>query len=125
MSKMKVLLSIKPNYANKILDWEKLFELRKFIPSKKFNTVVIYSSSPEKKIIWEFKVDWIIHEDLDKLWNIVKDKSCVNKKFYDEYFKWRTKWYAIKIKDPIRYKELLPITKYCKRPPLSFMYIED
>ena len=122
--KMKVLLSIKPIYANKILNWEKVFELRKFIPKKEFDTVVVYSSSPEKKIIWEFKVDWIIQENLDKLWDITKEWSCVDKKFFDEYFKWKDKWYAIKVKNPIKYKEDLPITIYAKTPPQSFMYIK-
>ena len=120
---MKVLLSIKPVYANKILNWEKLFELRKSIPKEKFDTIIIYSSSPEKKIIWEFKVAEIIHEDIDNLWNIVKDKACVDKKFFDEYYKWKNKWYAIKVSNPIRYKESLPITIYTKFPPQSFMYI--
>lgn len=120
---MKVLLSIKPVYANKILNWEKLFELRKSIPKEKFDTVIIYSSSPEKKIIWEFKVADIIHEYIDELWSIVKNKACVDKKFFDEYFKWKNKWYAIKVKDPIKYEKFLPITKYTKFPPQSFMYI--
>ena len=122
---MKILLSIKPIYANKILNWEKLFELRKSIPKEKFDTVIIYSSSPEKRIIWEFKVEWIICENLDKLWNITKRWSCVDKKFFDEYFKWKDKWYAIKVSNPIRYKESFPITKYANFPPQSFMYINS
>lgn len=120
---MKVLLSIKPIYANKILNWEKLFELRKSIPKEKFDTIVIYSSSPEKKIIWEFTVDKIIYEDIDKLRNLVKDKACVDKQFFDEYFKWKEKWYAIKVKEAKRYKESLPITTYTRFPPQSFLYI--
>ena len=123
MNKMKVLLSIKPVYANKILNWEKLFELRKSIPKNKFDTVVIYSSSPEKKIIWEFEVGEVIYEDIGKLWNIVKDYACVDKKFFDEYYKWREKWYAIKIKKATRYKDTLPITTYTKYPPQWFIYI--
>jgi predicted transcriptional regulator len=120
---MKVLLSIKPQYANKILNWEKLFELRKSIPKDRFDTVVVYSSSPEKRIIWEFSVDKIIHERIDTLRNIVKDKACVDKRFFDEYYKWRDKWYAIKIKEVKRYEKSLPITVYSKYPPQGFMYI--
>lgn len=121
---MKILLSIKPIYANKILDWEKFFELRKSIPKEEFDTVIIYSSFPEKKIIWEFKVDKIIYKSLDELWDITKEWSCVDKKFFDEYYKWKERWYAIKVKEIKRYKESLPITTYTKFPPQSFMYIE-
>ena len=122
---MKILLSIKPYFAKKILDWEKLFELRKIIPNKEFDTVVIYSSSPEKRIIWEFKVDNIIYEDINKLWNIVSDYACVNKKFFDEYYKWKEKWYAIKIKEIKKYKKPQTITKYLSHPPQNFAYINQ
>ena len=120
---MKVLLSIKPIYANKILNGEKFFELRKSIPKKEFDVIIIYSSFPEKKIIWEFKVDKIICKNLDELWDITKEWSCVDRNFFDEYFKWKTKWYAIRVSNPIRYKETFPITKYCKTAPQSFMYL--
>lgn len=123
MNKMKILLSIKPEYANKILDWEKLFELRKSIPKNKFDTVVIYSSAPQKRIIWEFDVEEVIYENIDKLWNIVKDYACVDEEFFNEYYKWREKWYAIKVKKTRRYKDTLPITVYTKHPPQWFMYI--
>jgi len=120
---MKVLLSIKPIYANKILNWEKIFELRKSIPKNKFDTVIIYSSLPEKRIIWEFKVEEIICEKLDQLWNDVKEWSCINKKFFDEYYKWKEKWYAIKVGNVIKYDKTLSITAYAKIPPQSFMYV--
>ena len=124
MNKSKILLSIKPIYANKILDWEKIFELRKSIPKNSFDTVIIYSSSPEKKIIWEFSVDEIIYEKLDDLWDITREWSCVDKKFFDEYYKWKDKWYAIKVKKATKYKQPLDIIKYTKFPPQSFMYIK-
>ena len=121
---MKILLSIKPIYANKILNWEKKFELRKFIPKEKFDTIIIYSSSPEKRIIWEFEVEEIIYEDINKLRDVTKESSCVDKKFFYEYYKWKNKGYAIKVKESKRYKESLPITKYAKFPPQSFMYVK-
>ena len=43
---MKVLLSIKPEFANKIFEGTKRFEFRKSIFKKEVKTVVVYASSP-------------------------------------------------------------------------------
>ena len=39
-----IILSIKPQFVDKILKWEKKFELRKSIPNKNFDNVIIYKS---------------------------------------------------------------------------------
>lgn len=45
----KILLSIKPKYVKKILNKEKIFELRKNFPKENIDEIYIYSSYPEKK----------------------------------------------------------------------------
>lgn len=44
----KILLSIKPEYVEKIIKGEKLFEFRRTVPKRKVDVVVIYSTFPEK-----------------------------------------------------------------------------
>ena len=49
---MKVLLSIKPEFADKIFNGTKKYEFRKSIfKNKDVDTVVVYASSPCKYII--------------------------------------------------------------------------
>ena len=61
---MKVLLSIKPQFAVKIFDGTKKFEFRKSIfKNSKINTVVVYASSPMQKVIGEFTFDEIMEEN--------------------------------------------------------------
>lgn len=122
---MKILLPIKPYYANKILDWEKIFELRKIVPKKQFDTIIIYASAPISKVIWEVKVDEVIKADLSNLWDITKDWSCVDKQSINEYFKWKEIWYAIKVSNPIRYDSPINISKFTRAVPQSFIYIND
>ena len=53
---MKVLLSIKPEFADKIFNGTKKYEYRRSIFKKKeVKTVVVYASSPIQKIIGEFE----------------------------------------------------------------------
>ena len=52
---MKVLLSIKPEYASKILDGTKRYEYRRAIFKRtEVTTVVVYASDPVRKVIGEF-----------------------------------------------------------------------
>jgi predicted transcriptional regulator len=67
---MKVLLSINPQFVEKIINGEKKFEYRKRIFKRKVDTVIIYSTMPEGKIIGEFKVNRILKERPCELWSI-------------------------------------------------------
>lgn len=123
---MKVILSIKPKYAHKILEGNKTYELRKNIfKNSEIKTVLIYASAPISKIIGEFEIDNIIHLELDKLWNAVKDKAEVDKEFFDEYFASKQKGYAIAIKNVKKYKTSIDISdKYGIKAPQSFAYVK-
>ena len=58
----KVLLSIKPEFVDKIFGGKKNFEYRKVIFRKQeIDTVIVYASTPTRRVIGEFKVV-AIHE---------------------------------------------------------------
>ena len=60
---MKVLLSIKPIFANEIFNGNKKFEYRKSIfKNKDIKTIVVYSTKPIGKIIGEFDIENIIED---------------------------------------------------------------
>jgi predicted transcriptional regulator len=123
---MKVILSIKPKYASKILEGKKTYELRKTIfKNTEIKTVLIYASSPISKIIGEFQIEKIVHLELDDLWNVVKEKAEVDKDFFDEYFDSKEKGYAIGIKNVKKYKNNIDISEeYGIKAPQSFAYIK-
>lgn len=123
---MKVILSIKPKYAHKILEGKKTYELRKNIfKNSEVKTVLIYASAPISKIIGEFQVENIIHLELDELWKTVKEKAEVDKDFFDDYFESKTKGYAIGIKNVKKYRNSIDISeKYGIKAPQSFAYVK-
>ena len=122
---MKVLLSIKPEFANKIFDGTKKYEFRRSIfKNGAIKKIVVYASSPVQKIIGEFEIDGILSADPVALWSQTKDHSGIPEKYFFEYFGDRACGYAIKIKNPILYK----IPKYIRQdfnlhPPQSFLYL--
>jgi predicted transcriptional regulator len=103
---MKVLLSIKPKYAELILEGEKKYEFRRSIfknPSVK--KVVIYASSPISKVVGEFEIEDILSLNLAELWKHTMEHSGIDKEFYDSYFLGKDIGHAIKVKSVKRYSK--------------------
>lgn len=121
---MKIILSIKPEFVEKIFSGEKIYEFRKAIFKRKVQNVVVYASYPVGKIIGEFEIDDIIQTHPEELWNETKEGAGVDKSFFDKYFSGREKGYAIKIKKYTKYNT--PIDPYSTyegfKAPQSFMY---
>ena len=96
---MKVVLSIKPEFANKIFDGTKKFEFRKAIfKNEKIKTVIVYSSSPVQQVIGEFEIERIINHDIDTLWGLTHQESGITEDYFYKYFADRLDGFAIQIK---------------------------
>lgn len=124
---MKVLLSIKPEYAHKILDGEKLFEFRKSaFKNPLVSTVVIYATLPVGKVIGEFQVDGVFSDLPSNVWKLTETNAGISEFFFNKYFEGKTKAYAIKISNPIRYDEPLELSEIVRSgvAPQSFCYLK-
>jgi predicted transcriptional regulator len=122
---MKVLLSIKPEYAEKILSGEKKYEFRRTLfKNASISKVIIYASSPIQKIIGEFDIDKLLSLDIDELWTKTEKHSGIEKDYYYEYFEGKDIAHAIKVKSTKRYRKAKELSSYnIVRPPQSFMYL--
>ena len=70
---MKVLLSIKPEFVERIFDGSKKYEYRKMLFKRNdINVVVIYASAPVKRVVGEFRIKDIFSESVDVLWERTK-----------------------------------------------------
>lgn len=123
---MKVLLSIKPEYAHKILSGSKHYEFRKAVfKDSRVNTVVIYATKPLGKVIGEFDIESVIQDEPQSLWEQTKEFSGITKLFFDEYFDGREKAFAIKIKSTSTYDEPKNLKDFLPNgiAPQSFCYL--
>ncbi|MGU3359662.1 ASCH domain-containing protein [Methylobacterium sp. M6A4_1b] len=118
-------MSIKPEFAEKILSGEKRFEFRRVIhTNKNVNSVVIYMTAPVQRIVGEFQIDCILLDSPDKIWNKTKEFAGISREYYDKYFEGRKIAYALSIGsvteylNPIDPKLIMPSFT----PPQSFMY---
>ncbi|MGX7108890.1 ASCH domain-containing protein [Facklamia miroungae] len=125
---MKVLLSIKPEFVEEIMEGRKKFEYRKNIFKRPdVSSVVVYATKPYGKVVGEFEIERIIKEKPNKLWELTQDFSGITQKFFDEYFKDRKTGFAIQIRKFIEYDEPMDLKNYdnrIKTAPQSFLYLE-
>jgi predicted transcriptional regulator len=124
---MKVVLSIKPEFAFKIFDGTKKFEFRKSIFKKsKIKSVIVYASSPIQKVIGEFEIDEVLNHDLTTLWKLTQDFSGISEDFYYDYFANKKEGFAIKIKNTRKYRKPKCLKEdFNLYPPQSFAYWTD
>lgn len=122
----RVLLSIKPVFAEKIFDGDKLYEFRRVLFKRDDITkVVVYASAPVQKVIGEFEIDELLSLSKSALWDIAAAHAGIEKSYFDTYFRDKTKAHAIKIKNPKRYKKPRDLESEfnLKSPPQSFAYV--
>lgn len=124
---MTVLLSIKPQFVERIFDGTKKYEFRRTIfKQKNVQRVVVYASSPIQKIIGEFEIDEILNDSLDNIWEITHQYSGISKQFYYEYFQDKEKAFAIRIGKIKKYKTFKTLKEYnINHAPQSFVYLDS
>ncbi len=122
---MRVLLSIKPEFAYKIFEGIKKFEFRKVIfKNPNVKTVVVYASSPVQQVIGEFEIANILSSDPNEIWEQTKQYSGISEDFFYEYFADREIAHAIKIKNVKKYKTPLSLKEdFNVLPPQSYLYL--
>src|SRR4030042_2288881 len=122
---MKVLLSIKPEFALKIFDGSKRYEFRRSIfRNRDIKEVIVYATNPVGKIIGEFEIEDILHDELPILWSKTKNHAGTDEEKFRKYFSNKTKGYAIQIKNTKRYDEPLSLDSLgVSTAPQSFMYV--
>ena len=122
----RVLLSVKPRFAEAILAGQKTFEFRRALFRRQdVNTVVLYASSPTCQVVGEFTIDEVLSLALDALWESTCNGGAIDRDYFDQYFQGRSTGYALKVKRARRYRRPLCLQADfgIERPPQSFCYL--
>lgn len=122
---MKVLMSIKPEFASKIFDGSKRYEFRRLIfKQPNVTKVVVYASAPTQMVIGEFEIDSILEHHPKELWNRTREGAGISKDFFMEYFGKKDVGYAIRIKSSKLYRKPKCLkADYHLKPPQSYLYL--
>ncbi len=120
----KLLLSINPEYVEKIFSGAKKYEFRKTLCKRPIDGIVFYCTYPVMKVVGEASIIKVIVDEPDKVWKTVKNAAGINKQLFDKYYQGREKAVAYQlgyIDQFIPPRELNEFGIY--HAPQSFVYI--
>jgi len=125
-----LLLSIRPEYANKIFDRTKTVELRRVRPRllNEGDRVVVYVSSPEQAVVGSFKVDNIVEKPITELWEEVEKIAGISHEDFYDYYQGVKLGVGIFLKDIHRFSQPVELHRLRNKlpnlkPPQSFRYL--
>lgn len=81
-SRRNILMSIKPEFSDKIYSGEKQVEFRKRIFDDTVSKVYIYTSSPRKKVDGFFEIDKVVKGTPENIWKEFSSLGCIDKNRY-------------------------------------------
>lgn len=121
----KILISIKPEYANLILNRTKKYEFRRTIAKKDISMIYIYSSYPVKKVVAKATIKNIIAKNPYSLWKETRKYAGIRRKDFFNYFLGKTIAYAYEIEDVKIFKKPKDLLDYgIFSVPQSFIYLK-
>ena len=109
-----ILLSIKPEYVDRILAGTKKYEYRKRLARSDSSVLLVYSTSPVMKVVAKVEILGTICAAPSTLWEQTKSNAGISRKKYREYFHGCKTAYAyelgkVEIFDPPRDLSLIHI----------------
>ena len=121
---MNILISIKPEYVENIFNRTKKYEYRKIKCKQKIDKMIIYASAPVMKVVGEAKIEEILEDSPEKIWNITEKDSGINRKFFNQYYENSEKAVAYKLTNIKKYDSPKELSDYgIKSAPQSFVYL--
>lgn len=121
-----ILLSIKPEYCKKIFEGTKKYEFRKHLARNDVSKIVVYSTSPEKKVIGEIEVIGTLSMKKTPLWETTKKQAGISREKYREYFKNTQEAHAYILGNTKIYTTPKILSDFgVTQAPQSFLYLED
>jgi predicted transcriptional regulator len=124
-----LFLSIKPEYANKILNKQKTIELRKNRPNVKTGDyVLIYATVPVKAVIGLGKVKSMIDTTPLEMWENRSAQLGIDQSAFDLYYLNSHKAIGIELESICKFKIVFPLSEIKKlypkfSPPQTYRYI--
>ena len=121
-----ILLSIKPEYAKKIIEGTKKYEFRKRLAKHHVTKIIIYSTFPEKKVLGEVEVTGVLTESKMLLWETTKAFSGLSLDQYQDYFGNSVEANAYILGQVTLYNPPIDLSALgLKQAPQSFAYIHE
>lgn len=119
-----LLLSIKPEYVERILQGTKKFEYRKRLAKEDVSVIYIYSTYPSMKVVGSVQVIGRLSASPTALWDKTKARAGISRAKYRDYFRGCKVAYAYELGEVTIFDNPQALSMYgLDSAPQSFAYI--
>lgn len=125
------VLSIKPEYATKIVDGVKKVELRRRFP---YGTVTgarvyVYATAPIQAVIGYATIRKVEKSAVEQIWLVYQKVAFIDRKDFEDYYQDIDSGYVLILENPVRLKRPIGLdvlkSELSFTPPQSFTYADD
>lgn len=121
-----ILLSIKPQYANRIFEGTKKYEFRKHLAQNNVDKIIVYSTAPEKLVLGEVEVIGTLSMKPSPLWEATKKEAGISRSNYRAYFRGCSMAYAYKLGKATLFETPKVLAEFgINQAPQSFVYLNN
>jgi predicted transcriptional regulator len=125
-----LLLSVRPRFAQALLDGTKTAEIRRRFPDVPAGTtVVLYSSSPDKAVLGTMCVESLIRSTAAEIWRDYSEEIGIGEPELTEYLKGASECSVLKLIEPNRWANAVPLHELRRllhlQPAQSFRYLNN
>lgn len=120
------LLPIKPRFAQAILDGTKKVEFRRQLFGRRISHILIYASSPVKRVVGYFRIGNITRDDPKLVWKKYEDVAGISAAEFREYYEGAIAAVAIEVDDLVVLKRPVALSSIRRslQAPQSFCYLD-
>ena len=120
-----LLLSIKPEYVEKILQGEKKFEYRKRLAKEDVSYIYVYSTAPSMKVVASVHIEGHLSDSPTALWEKTKAAAGISRAKFRDYFRGCKTAYAYKLGKVEGFESPKNLSDFgVAVAPQSFVYIK-
>ncbi len=127
----QLLMSVKPEFAERIMKRKKTVELRRRFSTRWLNhRINIYASAPVMSLMGEARIAGVIANKPEVIWERFQDQIGCSREEFDAYATGTDELYAIELDDVRPYRERLPLVQISHwvnedlTPPQSYFTLE-
>ncbi|MFN5128886.1 MAG: helix-turn-helix domain-containing protein [Sphingomonadaceae bacterium] len=123
-----VVLSIRPQYSDKIVDGTKTAELRRRFPvsAPKGTIAYIYSTSPVRAMVGVAEIKDVLKLPITEIWQRFENQAFITKADFDKYFEGVDHGFVLLFERARSFSQPMPLSllreQFDFEPPQSFLY---
>lgn len=120
----KVLMAIRPEYVERILNGQKQFEFRKRKCKREVDSILVYCTAPIKRVVGEVEILDALEDTPKGIWNRTKQAAGISKDDFFKYFTNTSNAVAYRLGEVSVFKVGKELSEYgVKQAPQSYIYL--